>query len=201
VTSRTPGYRFVWEQEFAAGEGVVFAEPPDTVPGFPPPPAAEPRWRAEWIWASPAPQEDETVYLRYPFELTAKPSRAFLWVAADNVFALFVNGREVTRGQGWERAQRIPIGRFLVRGRNAIALEATNQGGPAAVLIAGEITVGGHRADINSGEGWLASLEAAPDWTTADFDDRGWKPAFSFGRPPVAPWGEIEIGEIPRPTD
>jgi hypothetical protein len=193
VTSRTPGYRFVWEREFAEGGGVVFAEPPEPVPGFPPPRAGEPPCRAEWIWASRAPDESETIYLRYPFELTAKPSRAFLRIAADNLFVLYVDGREAARGQGWEKTQQVPIARFLTRGRNVIAIEATNQGGPAGVLVTGEITVGGQKADINSGADWLASREAAPDWAAVDFDDGLWKTANSFGRPPVAPWGEIEI--------
>jgi hypothetical protein len=192
LVSRTPGYEFTWERTFPPGEGCLFAEPPPPLKGFPPATAAS-GITAEWIWAPPTVQEEETVYLRRALDLDEKPERAFADLAVDNSWTLFVNGREVQSGQGWETATRVNLAACLQPGRNAIGVRARNAGGPGGALI--RVTLG--RADkptvIDSGPTWRASREAPNDWASPDFDDSAWPEALSLGQPPTGPWGNVRL--------
>jgi len=194
LVSRTPGYRFTWARTLAAGEGCVFCEPPPPVRGFPPKKIAA-AGNAEWIWATVPAVENKPAFFRYPLDLPAKPSRATLDLAADNSFILFVNGQEAARGEGWAEAVRVPITRLLRRGRNIIAVQATNADGPAGLIVRGLVVGGGRRLVIDSTPAWHASMAEVPGWTSPDFDDTAWPPAQSLGKPPVAPWGAIKWPE------
>jgi hypothetical protein len=191
LTSQTPGYRFVWERTFPPGQGVVFREPPPPVSGFPPLSSARDAAGAEWIWASLPAAENQSAYLRQTFDLPTKPSRAVLDLAADNSFVLFVNGQEAGRGEGWAQAVRVPIAPYLRKGRNAIAVRATNADGPAGLIVRGWAETGSRRIALNTSTAWRGSMIEAPGWTTAEFDDSSWGPAQSLGSPPVGPWGEV----------
>jgi len=186
LTSTTPGHRFTWEQTFPESCGCCFVEPPTG--GFPEKPTSP-----EWIWAPPAAQEQETVHLRREFELSRKPSRADVAIAVDNSYTLCVNGVEVGKGEGWSVAARWDVTTFLQKGRNVIAVEARNAGGPAGVLARLTAKFGGKTTRIDSNTSWRASREAPPDWTQAAFDDSAWDPAASLGSPPVGPWGAVEL--------
>jgi hypothetical protein len=199
LVSKTPGYRFEWEQTFAPGEGCVFAEPPAPVKGFPERPKPQPSGTAaEWIWAPPAAQEEETVFLRRTFDLSGKPARATVDIAVDNYWTLYVNGKEVQSGEGWAEAVRVPVAALLQKGRNVIAVKARNAGGPAGALVRVMVRVAGKDTEIDSNAEWRASREASEGWATADFDDSGWQKAVSFGRPPTGPWGDVRFPKEKR---
>jgi hypothetical protein len=186
LTSKTPGHRFTWEQTFPEGGSCCFVGPP--VGGFPEKPTSP-----EWIWAPPAAQEEETVYLRRTFDLPAKPSRAEVVIAVDNSYTLYVNGVEVGKGEGWSVPARWDLTMILQKGRNVIAVQAQNAGGPAGVIARLTAKTGGKTILINSNTSWRASRSAPPDWTQAAFDDATWEPAVSFGPPPVSPWGAVKL--------
>jgi hypothetical protein len=194
LVSKTPGYRFEWERTFPRGEGCVFVEPPPPIKGFPERPKPQPSaTTAEWIWAPPAAQEEETVFVRRTFDLPGKPSRATVNIAVDNYWTLYVNGKEAQSGEGWAEAARVPIAGFLQKGRNAIGVKARNAGGPAGALLRVTMKVGGKGIEIDSNAEWRASREAPEGWATAEFDDSAWERAVSFGRPPTGPWGEVKL--------
>jgi len=192
LVSRTPGHRFTWDQRFPEGGGVIFREPPPPLRGFPerPKPAGI---QAEWIWAPPEAKENETVFLRHAFDLPGKPSRASVDLAADNYWTLYVNGKEVQSGEGWAAATRVPIKGFLHEGRNVLAVRARNAAGPAGALVRVTARVAGKAIEIDSSAEWRASRDAPEGWASPEFDGSAWDRAASFGRPPVAPWGEIAL--------
>ncbi|MBM3474664.1 MAG: hypothetical protein FJX75_15475 [Armatimonadetes bacterium] len=186
LTSTTPGHRFTCQQTFPQGEGCRFVEPPTG--GFPEKPT-----RPEWIWAPPAAQDHETVYLRRTFDLPVKPSGADVVIAVDNSYTLYVNGVEVGKGEGWAAAQRWDLTTFLRTGLNVIAVEAHNAGGPAGVLARLAAKVDGKAVRTDSNASWRASRQAPPGWTETGFDDSAWEPVVSFGAPPVGPWGAVKL--------
>jgi len=143
--------------------------------------------------ASASAAEHDTVYLRKTVDLPAKPKRATVDIAVDDYWVLFINRRKIAEGQGWAKAQRINVARHLTRGCNAIGVKATNETGLAGALVQVTITSGGEETKVLSGPDWRASNEAPDGWSAIDFDDSDWPAATSFGKPPVAPWGHIEI--------
>ena len=114
-------------------------------------------------------------------------------IAADNYWTLYVNGQEVQSGEGWAEATRVPVGKWLAKGRNVIAVKARNAGGPAGVLVRALMGPGDRAVEIDSNAGWRASREGPDGWTTPDFDDSAWPPAVSFGPPPTGPWGQVRL--------
>jgi hypothetical protein len=164
---------------------------PDPTWGRPVGAAADPGPAPEWIWAGRA-SGAETVYLRCDFDLAEGMVTAPLHIACDDRFVLYVNGDEVARsGEDpleWRRMQTIEVGPRLRPGRNAIALECRNLGGPAGLLALLDLRV----RTIVSDASWRASRVGVAGWNKAGLDDSHWEPATSAGPLGVAPWGVPE---------
>src|SRR5712692_3245087 len=123
------------------------ARPPTPDPTYglpmPAPHHAPPRLAGaspRWIWAGRT-TDMQRVGLRRAFDLAHKPGAATLLATADNYFTLFVNGRRVggteARPGGdmeWQNVHRFDLTPLLSAGRNVIALEAKNAGGPAGAI-------------------------------------------------------------------
>lgn len=159
---------------------------------------ALPLQAADWIWSSDKPQEVETAYLRRTFVLPENlvgVGEAKLAITADNSYVLFVNGRRVSSDAGdWQTAEVYDIRKALMAGENAIAVEATNNGGPAAAMISFKLKVGDRELDLSSGKDWLAKNALEAGWTRPG--KLNWPAAHVFG--PVgatAPWGQVAIAK------
>ena len=154
--------------------------------------------KASWIWAERT-ADRQTVFLRSALTLAAKPKTATLTLTADNFFTLYVNGQQADEskpdpndGDVWKRVHNVDIARYLERGRNAIAVRAINESGPAGVVA--RLTVDGRQALLTD-KNWKVSEDAAltANWTTAAYDDSAWKPATVLAPLNGGPWeGALE---------
>jgi lysophospholipase L1-like esterase len=149
----------------------------------------------QWIWndaaaVNKAPAGD--VLFRKAFDLET-PSSGTLEIAADNYFELFVNGRRVGKGGGWNPRQRFIISPLLTPGRNLLAIRATNDGAdnPAGLMVRLNI----EQKDkppvevVTSGE-WKTAAQAVGPWHRMEFDDSAWKTAVALGEyGKTGPWG------------
>src|SRR5262249_42325776 len=94
--------------------------------------------RANWIWfdegdpLESAPAEKR--YFRHTFDEGYELAEAEMHITCDNEFVLFINGKEAGRSSEWSDGRVIDVKPYLERGRNVIAIEATNQGGPAGLV-------------------------------------------------------------------
>src|SRR5262249_38436169 len=109
---------------FAALCLLVFASPL-TAQDFSP-------WQgAKWIWdeadANTVAQNNEPRYLRLPFTITGKVSKAELWVTVDNHYVAYVNGVKVGEDAEWNSVEKYDVAKLLVPGKNVLAIKATNQ--------------------------------------------------------------------------
>ncbi len=198
VECRAPGYEFRWRRWLGPDGRVIFRRPPEGIE-FPERPLWEKPgpWRAAWIWGEDA--QAERAYLRWAFEVPGRPRRAWVAATADNSFVLYVNGRRVGEGDNWARLYRFDITHFLRPGRNVIAAECANEGGPAGFLLQGEVrTADGRRVELQTSGEWRASADAPEGWAEPDFDDSAWRAAIELGRPPCSPWGDIGEPGPPR---
>lgn len=153
--------------------------------------AAAGPWRAAWVWF-PSPHTDG--YLRYAFELPAEPVEAKVVVTADNIYTLYVNGKEVGRDSEWPTLETYDVTGLLHAGPNCIAVHGRDPGPDVgAVLLEGVVVLPGREiVTIATGPDWKISPEPAPGWNLPAFDDSDWAVVEVFGSPPVGPWGGFE---------
>jgi len=152
----------------------------------PAPPAREP----EWLWLG-RPADGGRIWLRKSFELSQVPRTARLAASGDDRFTLYLNDQRVLAGHDWMRPQTADVTRQLRKGRNVIAVEAANDGGPAGFLAELEITsAAGAVTTIPSDGTWRASAEEHANWQQPEVNDSAWKPAEVQGTVGMAslPW-------------
>jgi alpha-L-rhamnosidase len=166
---------------------------------------------ASWIWYPEGnPAQDApagTRYLRRTVELPAGAAvaDARMLVTVDDQFVLYVNGAEAARSDGapdaWRRSVVADLTARLHAGENAIAIAATNSGGPASAI--GKLRVdlaGADDLEIVTDAAWKASREQEPGWDQPGFDDSAWAAALAVAPYGGGPWGrQVEPPQPPTP--
>jgi hypothetical protein len=150
---------------------------------------AVPWQSAWWIWDNPGAasgeQENAPRYFRFVLDLAKAPARAKLRATADNRCTTYVNGHGLGTNDPWMTPARYDVTKHLAKGRNVIAIQAVNAGGPAGLLAS--LIVDGKK-EYGSDKRWRVSTAEDPDWTDAGFDDSAWSPASELGPASMAPW-------------
>lgn len=148
----------------------------------------------QWIWSSPdaaTKAEAGSVYFRKAFEV-AEPESGELEISADNSYELFVNGRNVGAGEGWNQRTKYKIGPLLTPGRNLIAVHAKNAGpDPAGLMVKATIKSKGKPAqEIVSDGSWKFATKVGGRWAVLDFSDEKWAKVHALGEyGKSGPWG------------
>ncbi len=130
---------------------------------------------AEWIWSpeherNSVPQS--TCHFRKNLQLQ-DPREAKVTIAADDQFELRINGRLIGTGSGFKKLIEYDVSKFLVRGKNVIAVKATNTRGNTAAMAARVIIKDqdGQWRSYSSDKYWKTSLRPLPLWDTAIYND------------------------------
>jgi putative heme-binding domain-containing protein len=148
---------------------------------------------AAWVWDQPdanrTEQSRDPRYLRRRFELPARPAHADLWITADDHYVVYLNGQKVGADGDWQTVEKYDVAKFLNAGKNVLAIEARNNGGPAGVIARLRIQIPG-RKDLFVVTDQLAKITqtAAEGWRQTDFDDSGWPAAIVLGDAGMEPW-------------
>src|SRR5688500_16748952 len=93
---------------------------------------------ADWIWSPAHPKDEVPVgdcYFRKTFP-AQNAELAQVHIACDNQYELYVNGRLAGSGNDWRKMDVHDITKLLNRGKNVIAIKATNADPGAAGLVA-----------------------------------------------------------------
>jgi len=149
----------------------------------------------EWIWSSDKPRDNERAFFRRVIELKGKPKSAAFIGSCDNGMTLFVNGESVGESNAWESPLKQDLKKYLVEGKNVIAIRGRNEGGIAALV--GKITIeaeDGKKEVIVTDSNWLSSTEDKSGWQKNDFEAAGWNKPHSFGKYGREPWGAVFTG-------
>jgi alpha-L-rhamnosidase len=153
-------------------------------------------WTAQWIWPSTAaiaPHDNQFIFFRKTFNLTAVPSEAPLSIFADSRYRLFVNGAYIAQGPAraphyWSYYDTFNVAPKLHTGMNVIAVEVRWYGrglawyipppsgrfGPqahGALLCQLEIGGGANPEIVKSDDTWKAAEDHAWDWNTPQVND------------------------------
>jgi putative membrane-bound dehydrogenase-like protein len=148
---------------------------------------------ALWVWDRPdadkTPQGDEPRYLRRVFDIPGKPARAELWITADNHYVVWINGKKVGADDEWSTVEKYDVIKHLVPGKNVLAVEARNAGGPAGVIARVRVRMAnGKSIFAGTDQRTRINLLAGKDWQKPDFDDSRWPLAVVLGEPGMGPW-------------
>ncbi len=157
----------------------------------------------KWIWRKDQPTSDAPLYLRHHFMLPGKKSKksvkaARLYFTCDNGADVWINGKNAGKCSDWMNPVLVPNAKKLVRaGKNQIAVEAANRGGPAAFVfkLAIEFSDGTTRT-VTSNKSWKLSDAKPESWKEQNFDDSKWDAALNMlGDFGIAPWGKPGVGQ------
>jgi putative heme-binding domain-containing protein len=147
----------------------------------------------QWIWYPEGDPRAEAPagarYFRRVFNLEAPADSAKIDATADNHFKVWVNGRLVGRGDAWQELNTFDVAKDLKAGANLIAVEATNDSGPAGLVVRLEGKAKGTTFRVVSDATWSASQEPAKGWQSNAELAAKWPAALVLGEyGKTAPW-------------
>jgi hypothetical protein len=160
--------------------------------------------QSQWIWSWPNPGSNSTrdmdmscAYFRVELPLPSSVVKADVFLTADNLHALYVNGKYVGQSDNnpdkWNEPKRFDVAGLLVPGRNVVAIEAANTApGPAGLLVYGAVQPGdGRQVVFTSGDQWRCHEKKEKNWEQIAFDDSKWQKAYVVAPYGSAPWGDF----------
>ncbi|HEY3323564.1 MAG TPA: HEAT repeat domain-containing protein [Planctomycetota bacterium] len=140
----------------------------------------------------------------------AKVKSAAVLLTADNLFAIFVNGKLAGESDAdpnaWNQPRRFEILDLLVPGQNVIAIEATNTApGYAGLLLKMVVQPAeGPAITLVTDERWHCNDKTEKNWQQPKFDDKTWKAPHVQGDYGIPPWNRFAETPAnkpgPRPT-
>lgn len=152
---------------------------------------------AQWIWSPEHPRGQAIAgdcYFRKTLQVTSV-EEATITITADDKYELFINGRRIGQGSSIRQMEKYDITRLLGRGRNVIAVRATNVAAGPAALVARVLVkpIDGNWLGFSTDETWRTALEVVPGWQSATYNDGNWKAAKPFGQlGETPPWDRRE---------
>jgi len=163
---------------------------------------AEKKNAPAWIWLTKS-DANETIYLRREVVITGNViEKAVIGATCDNAVKLYVNGQKVIDHKDFANAAIADVTKILKPGKNVLAAECTNAGGPAGLIMLLKASLDGDRKQfaISDGE-WVGSPKEIDGWKTADFDAKDWAKVVTVGKWGDAPWGEVLLLEEGPPPE
>ena len=146
----------------------------------------------QWLWDA-SPGDEEELFFRRSFPLTAVPKDAQLVVACDNHCRVYCNGEKVGESDAWEEPLRLDVGKRLRVGDNVLAVHAWNDDGPAGLAVRLSGWQAGAPFDLVSDAQWRCSDDDPDGWNTVGFADVAWANARALGLVGDAklPWSRV----------
>jgi hypothetical protein len=157
-----------------------------------------------WIWHRTV-SDGQTCNFRKDFEVpaSAKLKAARVRITADNRFRLYLDGVEIGTGNNWKFVAEYGVAEFLTPGHHVLAVEATNEAGPAGLLFGLRAELAnGQSLEVVSDASWHVAVDRASGWEQPRFDAEGWDAAHEIAPADAAPWNlSATPGErhTPRP--
>ncbi|MGE4618458.1 MAG: family 16 glycoside hydrolase [Planctomycetota bacterium] len=152
----------------------------------------------QWIWASGETFADQKIKLIRTFNVKnhKEPIEAALTMSGDNHFVAYLDGKEILRGDSWEKPSRTIIAN-LTPGTHRLMVQCHNDGGPAGLAaILAWTDAEGPTVEIVTDDQWQHLVESdASDEIGEGLEQQSLKPVQLLG--PVAagtaPWGDIGL--------
>jgi len=142
-----------------------------------------------WIWFPEENPGAVTRYFRLKFQTEEPDAKLTLDVTADNGYVLYLDGKEVSRGDNWALLNRVKA--TLPPGPHVLAASATNEApGAAAFLAQGSVASPGRTLPLETRGAWRTAriVPSGDAWTKLEFDDSKWLNPTDLGALGTGPW-------------
>ncbi|MEC9048148.1 MAG: family 16 glycoside hydrolase [Planctomycetota bacterium] len=134
----------------------------------------------QWLWDAAAGDEEE-LFFRRSFQLSAAPDKAQLGVSVDNHCRIYVNGERAGKDDSWDSPTLVEVAGMLKAGENVVAVHAWNDGGPAGMVARLGWLIGDEAGELVSDASWRCGADDPDGWDSPGFDDRSWSKATVLG--------------------
>ena len=149
---------------------------------------------AKWIWDDKNNQSKQTLYFSKSIDLKKKPRSARLVYTCDDESEFFINGKKVASNSLWYEPVSVNVSNHFQEGTNTLAVKATNNGGPGALIAQLEIiSAEGKRQSHVTDKSWKYSEQEPEgnDWKTQGLSDG--QESTIAGKAGDAPWKNIPL--------
>jgi len=156
-------------------------------------------WMGPWIWASNT-FDFQTCQLWRTFEVPGGSAVAYgrLVITADDMFTLFLDGRELGRGVDWHELFVFDLTPILTPGRHVLTIRAFNAAFEAGVTLGLRVRMmDGREIDVKSDESWRVVPNTVKRWQTRTQPGVDWPSATIAGQLAANPrsnWPENVVG-------
>jgi putative heme-binding domain-containing protein len=122
-----------------------------------------------WIWDG----EKPAAHLRREFVAADDLKKATLIASGDDKAQLYVNGKRVAQGDGWQSPQVVDVTSLLMKGeKNVIAARAENAGGVAGFLAQLVMEGASGKTVLGSDGSWQAMTPPRKGWMEVGFQPK-----------------------------
>jgi putative heme-binding domain-containing protein len=134
----------------------------------------------EWIWL-PKAHDKQKASFRHTFDLPHNAHLGTLKITCDNGAKAYLNGTLVATNPDWQEANTADVTKQIKPGeKNELRIDATNQGGTAALIAKLTITLASKKELLIETNGqWQAATTGSDDWQPV-------KVIAAYGK---GPWG------------
>jgi signal transduction histidine kinase len=132
-----------------------------------------------WIWAEKT-FDNQTCQLWNTFEIptAASITKARLVMTADNEFTLYLDGRELGRGNEWRELYSFDLTQLLTPGRHVLAVKCFNSAEDAGMLFGLRIDLADGRViEVKSDQSWRIVPDGVSRWENRTEAKPGWPAA------------------------
>lgn len=134
----------------------------------------------EWIWL-PKAQNQQKASFRHTFDLPHNAHLGTLKITCDNGAKAYLNGTLVATNPDWQQPTTADVTKQIKPGeKNEIRIDATNQGGSAALIARLTITLASKKELV---------IETNGQWQATTTGQEDWKPAKVVSAYGKGPWG------------
>ncbi|KAK2463037.1 hypothetical protein APHAL10511_004692 [Amanita phalloides] len=171
-------------------------------PTTPSPPSSLSLVNSDWIWTdevkSPggnAPVGSRAFRRTLTLRGGAYATGGTIIIDADNRYTVYVNGKQVGNFHDWTHAQRLSF-HLKPTSEIVIAVKATNDGGPAGLIVAAEFHVetpkycSTYVVDVTDGS-WKFAYSVPIGFQEPGYVEHNWHHAYVQGPYGIAPWGSV----------
>lgn len=136
----------------------------------------------QWIWLSKDGNKDNKVTFRYRFDVPQNAQLATLELTCDNGAVASLNGKQVLSNPDWQKPTKVDVSQEIKRGEaNEIIVNATNQGGTAALIARLTLKLPEGRENV--------VIETSGKWEATTTGREAWQPALVINDYGKGPWG------------
>ena len=152
-----------------------------------------------WIWTTNFADKQECRFRRaFTLPATNAVRKATLRITADNLYRLYLDGREIGEGANWKNLTEYDVTWLLSPGDHVIAVEAFNDNFEAGVIGGLQIEfVNGQRLQVLSDAAWRVVPVPVRGWQKKTRALKDWPAATEVGVPGQFPWW-LRPGDIMR---